>query len=326
MTSRAASVRPMRVAAPLDPSLPGTRLLADPRLLFEALSIAVDADDPCRVSVLKHKPGRRLAARVTCGRWDLLVKAFAGQRGWWIARRTSQVAAALARAGSPVIVSAPLAYLPCERTLIYPWRKGIPLLRAIRKSEAYALGSRTADTLRLLHTLGAGPLASEFDVWTVDDEARTMVAKSAPLSAALDDRHCPDALRVQVAREIARLRAPWPPALLHRDLYPDQVIVAGSEVHLIDLDDAALGIAWIDVANFRAHVELEILRHPAREPTLRSLAAGFLDAWPSPPPQRWLDLLEAGTLIRLAGLAVERRSDPTEAERLLSLAERRLDS
>jgi Ser/Thr protein kinase RdoA (MazF antagonist) len=307
-----------------DRSLPGTRLLADPRQLFAALSIAVDTADRFRVSVLDHKPGRRLAARVGCGSRDFLVKAFASQRGRAIARRTSLLAAALACAGSPVIVAAPLAYLKRERALIYPWRQGTPLLPALHDGKPYELGARSGAAVRALHALGAGPLASGFEVWSGEDEMRRLLARSTPLLTALDDRHRVDALRQQAAREIALLPAPWPPALLHRNFYPDQVMVSGNEVHLIDLDDAALGNAWIDIANFRTHVELEIQRQPENEPALRSLAAGFLHAWPSPPPQRWLDVLEAGTLIRLAGLAVDRRGDPTEAERLVSRAERLL--
>jgi len=313
----------LTVAALADHRLPGKHLLVDPSILFESLSIAVDTAR-CRVSVLKHKPGRRLAARVTCGRWDLLVKLFANQRGRGIWRRTALLAAALAHPGSLAIVSAPLAYLQRECALIVPWRKGRPLLDVVRRTDAFERGARSGAALRALHALGAGPLASGFEAWTAEDEARILLARSAPLLTALEERHHAAPLRARAASEISLLPTPWPPALLHRDFYPEQVIVAGSDVHLIDLDDAALGCAWIDIANFLAHIELEIVRRPEGEPTLRALAAGFLTAWPTPPPQPWLDVLEAGTLIRLAGLAVERKGDAEEAVQLLARAERRL--
>jgi aminoglycoside phosphotransferase (APT) family kinase protein len=64
------------------------------------------------------------------------------------------------------------------------------------------------------------------------DEIRLLASRCVGLAEALDDRH---------------------QACIHRDFYPDHVLI-GEETYLIDLDLLALGDPAVDVGNFLAHV------------------------------------------------------------------------
>ena len=55
--------------------------------------------------------------------------------------------------------------------------------------------------------------------------------------------------------EIIAIKLQQPaPRGIHRDFYPDQIIVSGSRLYLIDLDLYCLGDPALDVGNFLAHL------------------------------------------------------------------------
>jgi Ser/Thr protein kinase RdoA (MazF antagonist) len=63
-----------------------------------------------------------------------------------------------------------------------------------------------------------------------------------------------------VRRAGAELSAAWrTTTVVHRDLYEEQIVL-DARIGLIDLDDAALGPAELDVGNLVAHIELLELR------------------------------------------------------------------
>ncbi|MBD3334077.1 MAG: phosphotransferase, partial [Candidatus Eisenbacteria bacterium] len=47
-----------------------------------------------------------------------------------------------------------------------------------------------------------------------------------------------------------------PPCLIHRDLYPEQILVDDGRPGFIDLDELAAGEAELDLGNFIAHLHL----------------------------------------------------------------------
>jgi Ser/Thr protein kinase RdoA (MazF antagonist) len=104
----------------------------------------------------------------------------------------------------------------------------------------------------------------------------------------------------RVSREAVALSAEWPIAtVVHRDLYEEQIIL-GSRVGLIDLDDAALGPAGLDVGNLLAHVELLALRSNLDlRLAERALLQGY-EAASAPLDLVLLDRCRRLTLLRLA--------------------------
>ncbi len=132
-----------------------------------------------------------------------------------------------------------------------------------------------------------------------------------------------DACRREGVRRVSGSRT-----TIHRDYYPDQVLLGGEgRIVLLDLDLCAQGDPAIDVGNFIAHLTEWALRHTGDPLALAELEDAFLD--------RYLEL--AGSSMRAAirvctTLSLARhiylstqfagRVDTTEA--LLELCERRL--
>ena len=82
-------------------------------------------------------------------------------------------------------------------------------------------------------------------------------------------------------RELPALAAEWPIAtVVHRDLYEEQLLL-GSRVGLIDLDDAALGPAELDLGNLLAHMDLLGLRNGLDlSPAENALRSGYVLSGP----------------------------------------------
>lgn len=116
-------------------------------------------------------------------------------------------------------------------------------------------------------------------------------------------------------------------ALLHRDFYPDQVLMDGERVWLLDLDLCALGDPCLDHGNFLAHLVERALRRPGCSSALEACAGAYLEAACSltgPGGRRRIEAYLTLSLARHVGLStqLEGRGDTTLP--LLELCERRL--
>ncbi|MCV3273339.1 aminoglycoside phosphotransferase family protein [Roseobacter sinensis] len=92
-----------------------------------------------------------------------------------------------------------------------------------------------------------------------------------------------------------------PPAPIHRDFYPDQVIIDEGLVWLIDLDLVALGDPAIDVGNFLAHLAEYAIRKTGTADAAEPLQAAFLSGYQSTGfdlPRRSVETMSAISLMR----------------------------
>lgn len=67
--------------------------------------------------------------------------------------------------------------------------------------------------------------------------------------------------------------------LIHRDFYPDQLLVDGSRVVILDLDLAATGDPHLDAGNFLAHLTEHGLRHYDQPDALAAGERVFQETW-----------------------------------------------
>jgi Ser/Thr protein kinase RdoA (MazF antagonist) len=129
-------------------------------------------------------------------------------------------------------------------------------------------------------------------------------------------------------------RRPW--GVIHRDLYPQQIIVGRARCGLIDLDEAAVGPGELDVGNLLAHLILaETLQFgESTAAAWPRLGQGILDGYRA---RRDLDrasltaflcasLLRLASLERLAGPAARDGDWERLAGRLLSECARVLET
>lgn len=118
-----------------------------------------------------------------------------------------------------------------------------------------------------------------------------------------------------------RTWSPPPPDTLvptHRDLHPAQVVVAPGAVRLIDLDEAAMAPAALDVGKFLAHLTKNAVHGKRPHPEAEAAADAFLQGYGRIPRDlRWWRGI---ALARLACSAEERHGRPDWAARLRALA------
>lgn len=91
------------------------------------------------------------------------------------------------------------------------------------------------------------------------------------------------------------------PTCIHRDFYPDQVIVDTGQIWLVDLDLVALGDPAIDVGNFLAHLAEYAVRTTGAPDGSRRLESAFLSGYKSTGPdicQHRISVFRAISLLR----------------------------
>jgi aminoglycoside phosphotransferase (APT) family kinase protein len=115
--------------------------------------------------------------------------------------------------------------------------------------------------------------------WSMADEGAVLERALEAAAAAMPaERARIRAIAAAAMRLLAELE-PAPATGIHRDFYPDQVLLGGATVWIVDLDLYAQGDPAIDVGNFLAHVsELALRRHGAAD-TLACHEAAFLDGY-----------------------------------------------
>ena len=231
--------------------------------------------------MLRHKPGRRA----------LIEMAAHGEEGalTWLAKtrskRPDHAAPALhhalraagfdGRRGSPFGVPLMRSGPEGMRTCLIARVPGRPLADW-QEPDADTASFRAAGcALAALHACDVDPGRT----WSFADEES--VALRA-LDAAAE--RCPGS-----AERIARLRAraaAFPrvgldagSALLHRDFYPDQALVDGDRLWLIDLDLAARGDAHVDLGNMLAHLSEYAIRRFGDPLALAPQADAFLGGY-----------------------------------------------
>jgi|GEM_PF-497845 len=319
---------------PSDPTLPTLSLAADAAHITTALralgQVTAHVTD---ARVVRHKPGRRCLVRYdvaglereapvaggahvgrrapAIGAADtggaaaapskppivLFGKLFASARGPRVLAVHTHLHAAQ-RADGPRLPE-PLGYLDDSGVVLLGAVPGVPVTARLRAGDV-ALAARIGAALGALHASPA-PLERRHDP---DDELAPLAARVARLQAA-DERVGRRAQAALAQLEAAAPRArDWRHQPVHRDLHPEQVLVApDGRIGFVDLDDAALSEPALDVGNFVAHLVWLGCTTATAAARLRDTALAFrrahatVDARMDAAVVRWC---EAAALLRLA--------------------------
>jgi aminoglycoside phosphotransferase (APT) family kinase protein len=253
-----------------------------------------DADAVCPggqvIELLRYVRSRRATTLVGTPDGPAVLKVFGSPRA-----RANHRRLLLLRSATGLLVPRPLAVGPAGHAGLLEYVPG-RLLRMLSGAEFVA---GCEELGRLLAWLHASDVLLD-RTWT----ARTEIDELARRFTSGQGRWLP----------------PPPDTLVpaHRDLHHGQVVVAGGMVRLIDLDEAAMAPAGLDVANFLAHLTKDLVqgRRPVTE--TESAGAAFLRGYGRIPPDLpwWRHI----ALVRLACRAEERHGRPDWAARLRALA------
>lgn len=289
------------------------------RALAGAYSAPVQIE---RSELVRHKEGRRSVFRhdVRIGRNGasqasvVYAKVFASRRSESVHAASLALWSVMARADEAPRVPRPLAVLPDEHTVLHEDLPGRPIIDRLLSADV-ELASAVARSLHAFHASGAR-LARKHGL---QPELAPLDERVERLAAALPNVADAATRCLDVTARLGRRRWPWRWLPIHRDFYPQHVLVDGDRIGFLDLDDAAISEPAVDVANFVAHLRLERLRRPIAGAALAASASSFLAAYRLRDPaldRTLVAFLEGTTLLRLAHI------HPQFAPRLLEESER----
>lgn len=287
---------------------------ASTQFLAEALDVA-QAQEKLRGCVdgslqveaarlVRHKPGRRFLVE-----YDVVDGA--NRRQTWIGksrvkgldRHTFELHRAL-HAGAFADESADQIGVPAPVGIVPQWHmwlqrkiRGMVLTEQLWKQEAPRLCGRAIEAVNKLHGANVAPRKAHNigDELEILEERLSGLADAQPRFAAA------------IGEVLARCRS-WaariPPARqvgIHRDFYPDQVIVGeDSRFYLIDLDLYCLGDAALDIGNFLAHISELALRQGGSAEALGACEEAATDTFLRLNPSVSLDVVNCWKKLALA--------------------------
>ena len=253
-----------------DPAMPMLRLALQPeymaRRLQNCLSLGRqpatgdESIQPRAIHVRRHKPGRRCLIEYELtypgpsgeARLTLLGKV----RAKGLDHRSHAVQNALWRNGfgplseDRIGVPEPLGILPDLAMWLQRKVAGTSAMERLTGPEGPALATRIAAAAHKLQRRGVPANRRH----TLADELLVLRRQLGPVA----ETHPTWAVRIQrvlaASERLGAAIAPGPFAPSHRDFYPDNLLVAGEWLYLIDLDLYCEADPGLDMGNFIGHV------------------------------------------------------------------------
>lgn len=307
---------------PNDPRLRALPRLADPaaraRLLRHALPDRQDLWD-CDVETLRYKPEQRYVARLVAGSSEgkpaAKVKVYGAQRYRHVSASGDQE-----RSTRPLQLARVLGRSDRHRVLVFEWLHGSLLQDLICRSDfdertLVSVGTALAQ-LHRRQPDGLPSLTRETEAITLLQVAAKVAFIRPPLARRSHE------LAGRLAACISRAREGRTP--IHGDFYAEQLLVAGNQVAVIDLDQAARGDPALDLGLFIAHLECDVLHDRLARGRLNPLRAALLEGYRDACDGVLPSGIEFYTAVGLLRLAVDpfRNREPAWPERLEAILAR----
>ncbi len=299
---------PTLAAVQGDPALPTLPAAVDPVVAGDAFAAACPAlahrPPIAGIAVLRYRPGRRclLRYRFADGTSAIIGKLTAKgvhKRGLAVQRRL-RLAGFDDAAADGIAVPEPLGAVPALGLWLQREVPGRPLQACLEEHAAARHCARAAMALVKLHRQPAG---AEARAWTIADELAVLDARLLELAASRAELGQTLAtLRARCHAAAARLPAA-PPCGIHRDFYPEQLIVDGDRLHLVDLDLYSRGDPALDAGNFIAHLLEAAIRGRGDATAHAPLVTAFRDRFLALSPATSPAAVAIHTLLSLARLA-----------------------
>lgn len=213
------------------------------------------------VRVIRHKPGKRCLVEYAVETDEASLVVIGKVRARGVDGKSLAVQRGLRGAGfddeSRFAVARPLGEVPELHMWLQRKERGMVATELLAGPDGEWLAGRVAELSHELHERGVEPLRRPH---TMEDELRILherlplVSEEEPAWRGRIDRVLTACRRLGEALPEAK-RVPS-----HRDFYPDQVLVDGEKLRLLDLDLYCRADPGLDVGNFVAHVTEHALR------------------------------------------------------------------
>lgn len=257
-------------------------------------------DSMSLLRVLRQVHGRRATVLGALDGTPVVIKVFASPR----ARGNDRRLLALAAAGLSDVVPASLRVDDSGHVGVLGYRPGT-ILDTVDGSTFVSACAAAGRTLARLH---ASPALLD-RTWRHEDEVAQLLRRAPASTRARAER----AAALPFDERVSLVCS-------HRDFHPRQVVVGSAppvHVTFIDLDDAAMAPAGLDVGNMTAHLRREAVCGRRSRAVSEAAIEAFLSGYGALPAD--LETWEVLALTRLAGLAESRHRRPEERDALLAL-------
>lgn len=322
-----------------DQALQGAKDAIDPRIARERLADLACEDgvhmgiELTAIHVLRHKPGRRCLiefvgrSRTTGEEISLIGKVDAKNRQNLRFERQR----ALWNAGfqfdsiDGISVARPWGVVREWSMWLQEKVKGQTAWRALQSSAGPTIAKQIGYALTKLHD-ACLVLPS---IHTIDDEMRILydrLSQAADLAPHLAGRilRLGDACQEIVGEHVRGAHCP-----VHRDFYPDQMLIDGNRIVLVDFDLLCRGEAAIDIGNFRAHLWEHSLCYPLDTRSYTACDAALVNEYVRHRPAVTIASIDVYTVLSLTRhvfLCTKRFDPDSTMPRILDACERFLTS
>ncbi|MCM1984468.1 phosphotransferase family protein [Lyngbya confervoides] len=252
--------------------------------LSEALAQPVQVSS---AQLLRHKEGRRalIAYQVSIKTQEISILGKIRAKG--LDQYSYQLQQTLWESGFSAInleglaVPEPLGLIPSWEMWLQRQVPGISLTRLLGTSVGLRIMPQVAQLAFKLHQSGIPTRKTH----SIDNELSILRHRLDQLSQACPQwtKRLENLLCVceRLGQRISDLALPE--TLIHRDFYPDQILVEGDRLWLVDLDLCCQSHAAIDLGNFMAHIREHSLRYYASldqlEPWIDAFLKPYLDSY-----------------------------------------------
>jgi hypothetical protein len=288
----------LRTPPLVDDGLPTLAAALDPDRVPDAFAreCAALAHRPriAEIRVLRHRPGRRCLIRYGLEGDTPAVLGKLTCKG--VHKRSLAVQTRLFAGG--FAVPEPLGPVPTLGLWLQREVEGRPLASMLGDPAAERAVARSAELLAALHRQPADPARP----WTIDDELAVLDERLAALGRVRPD--LADRVdRLLAACHSAARRLPESRGCgIHRDFYPEQVLVGDGQLHLVDLDLYSRGDSALDVGNFKAHLIEAAIRETGDPEGYARLVEAFERHYLAAVPATTPDAIAIFTFLSLARL------------------------
>ena len=280
-----------------DPALPWLWAALDPREIERTIAPIVADVAPERgrarmleAELVRYKPGRRCVVyyefehELEIGR---RIAVYAKIRARGADLRTQRLLLALEEAGldhargGRIGVPHPIGAVPELNLSLQLACPGEIVTRTLERADGVRVMERVAEALSALHRAGVEARRSH----SIADELailRTRLGEAARLAPHRRERI--ERVLDACCALAGRLEA-HPTCGLHRDFYPDQVLVDDTRVTLLDLDLFAAGDPAVDVGNFSGHLIEQSMRTHGEPDRFDALMEAFEEGYLALAPQ-----------------------------------------
>lgn len=269
-----------------DPAMPFLADALDPLAVEREFAAYIDGLVLQAIQVVRHKPGRRCLVEyqfvdTRARHWPDTITLLGKARARSLDQAGFETTQALWNAGfnsdSPdgIMVPEPIGTVPAFHMWLQRKVPGVVAAQLLPTSSGTDLASHIAAAALKLHQSGvpADRRHTPADEMCILDKRLTALADERPeLSSRLQ----------WILGACAELAARLPTDdshSIHRDFYPDQVLVKGPRLYLLDLDLYATGDPALDIGNFRGHLIEQSLRLFNRPDALLSCELALSDEY-----------------------------------------------